>query len=86
MTWTINYEHKWQKFFHYENVEMIFKVLKTVINSTHLVIHGENELKKTCMQFQVGWFMVFIASQLNCWRKPEYPEKTTDLSLTNFIT
>jgi hypothetical protein len=45
---------------------------------------------------EAGWgIMVFNAtsiyqlyrgSQFYWWRKPEYPEKTTDLSLTNFIT
>jgi hypothetical protein len=30
-------------------------------------------------------FQLYCGRQFYSWRKPEYPEKTTDLSLTNFI-
>jgi hypothetical protein len=31
-------------------------------------------------------FQLYLGGQFYWWRKREYPQKTTDLSLTNFIT
>jgi len=40
-----------------------------------------------CFMLLSTIFQLYRGSQFYWWRKPEYPEKTTDLSkLTNFIT
>ena len=48
------------------------KIFKQIYNPFQLMVVAVEQL--------------YCGSQFYWWRKSEFPEKTTDLSLTNFIT